>query len=202
MPPEKSSFRRRLLDGMAQALREIGYREMTIADVVRYARTSRRTFYEHFSGKEDAYVALMSEWNMRTIAQIYAAVDPGASWRMQVRQAVGAWITASAADTAISHAWIRHTPTIGGDNFRRLHNGTAKAYIDLIVNLAASPTFQAADLRPPTRQVATILVGGFRELIASTIESGGEIAGLVDVAAETAIALVGSRTRIPDEPGQ
>ncbi|MBF6248423.1 TetR family transcriptional regulator, partial [Nocardia elegans] len=41
----ESGFRRRLLDGMAAAVRERGYRDATVADVVRHARTSRRTFY-------------------------------------------------------------------------------------------------------------------------------------------------------------
>ena len=43
-----AEFRRRLLEGMAAAIRETGYRDATVADVVRHARTSRRTFYEHF----------------------------------------------------------------------------------------------------------------------------------------------------------
>ncbi|WP_308163448.1 TetR/AcrR family transcriptional regulator [Nocardia alni] len=193
MSTEGSSFRRRLLDGVAEALRECGYPDMTIADVVRHARTSRRTFYEHFTGKEDAYVALMLEWNREAIAQIYAAVDLDAPWRTQVRQAVQAWIATSASDVAISHAWIRHSPALSGELFRRLHHDAATAYIDMIVNLTAAPAFQVADLHPPTRQVATILFGGFRELIASTIESGKEINDLVDVATETAIALIGPR---------
>ncbi|MFI5067448.1 MAG: TetR family transcriptional regulator, partial [Streptosporangiales bacterium] len=44
-----AEFRRRLLAGLAEAIRERGFRESTVADVVRHARTSRRTFYEHFA---------------------------------------------------------------------------------------------------------------------------------------------------------
>ena len=35
-----AEFRRRLLEGMAAAIRETGYRDATDADVVRHARTS------------------------------------------------------------------------------------------------------------------------------------------------------------------
>ena len=45
-----AEFRRRLLEGMAAAIRETGYRDATVADVVRHARTSRRTFYERSPG--------------------------------------------------------------------------------------------------------------------------------------------------------
>jgi AcrR family transcriptional regulator len=47
-----AEFRRRLLEGMAAAIRDTGYRDATVADVVRHARTSRRTFYEHFPSKQ------------------------------------------------------------------------------------------------------------------------------------------------------
>ena len=49
-------LRERLLDGLAASITEVGYRTTTVADIVRRARTSRRTFYEHFSDKEQAFL--------------------------------------------------------------------------------------------------------------------------------------------------
>jgi hypothetical protein len=37
-------FRLRLLDGLAASIGERGYRATTVADIVRHARTSKRTF--------------------------------------------------------------------------------------------------------------------------------------------------------------
>ncbi|MFI1917906.1 TetR/AcrR family transcriptional regulator [Nocardia sp. NPDC020380] len=190
-PPE-SGFRRRLLDGMAEAVREHGYQDATVADVVRYARTSRRTFYEHFTSKQDCFIAVLTERNIRTIQGIYDAVDRNAPWRSQIRQAVEAWVRAADCDLAVSLAWIRDSPAMG-ESARRLHIEEAGAFIDLIQNLTASPEFQAAELHPPTRQMATILYGGFRELIASTIEAGRDVKGIIDVAVDTAIAVIGPR---------
>lgn len=188
----ESGFRRRLLDGMAEAVRRQGYRDLTVADVVRHARTSRRTFYEHFGGKQDCFIALLAERNADTIRQIYAAVDPVAPWRTQVRQAIEAWIAASQHDSSITLAWIRDTPALG-DSGRQLHRDTGEAFVTLIQNLTATPEFQSGELHPPSRQVATILYGGYRELIASTFEDGGDLGEIVDVAVETAIALIGPR---------
>ena len=42
----------RLLDGLAASVRERGYRDTTVADIVRHARTSKRTFYEQFDSKD------------------------------------------------------------------------------------------------------------------------------------------------------
>ncbi|WP_433632772.1 TetR/AcrR family transcriptional regulator [Nocardia sp. CA-120079] len=192
----ESAFRRRLLDAMADAVRDRGYRETTVADVVRNARTSRRTFYEHFDSKQDCFIALLAERNNDTIQQIYDAVDPAAPWRTQVRQAIEAWIHAADQDTSITLAWIRDIPALG-DAARQVQHDAGEAFINLIQSLTATPGFEAPGLHPPTRQMATILYGGYRELIASTVEAGKDIRDIIDVAVDTAIALVGPRYEPP-----
>lgn len=192
----ESVFRRRLLDAMADAVRERGYREATVADVVRAARTSRRTFYEHFDSKQDCFIALLTERNDATIAQIADAVDPAAPWRTQVRQAIEAWIDASRQDPTITLAWIRDTPALG-EAAAQLHHDAGEAFIALIQRLTATTGFDAPGVHPLTRQTATILYGGFRELIASTVEAGNDIRDIIDIAVDTAIALVGPRYEQP-----
>ena len=54
-----SPFRRRLLDGLAASIGERGYRDTTVADIVRHARTSKRTFYGEFSSKEECFIELL-----------------------------------------------------------------------------------------------------------------------------------------------
>ncbi|WP_280494144.1 TetR/AcrR family transcriptional regulator [Nocardia asiatica] len=185
-----SGFRRRLLDAMAVAVRERGYQDTTVADVVRHARTSRRTFYEHFSSKQDCFIALLSEHHKEMIQRIDSAVDPRMPWRAQVRQAIEAWIRTARDEPSLTLSWIRVVPALGDDT-RQLQREVGEAFVALIQKLADTPEFAAAGLRPPSRQVATILFGGFRELIATTVEDGDDIAGIVDVAVESAIALVG-----------
>ena len=51
----------RLTAGLAASIAEKGYAATTIADVVRHARVSKRTFYEHFADKEACFLALYSE---------------------------------------------------------------------------------------------------------------------------------------------
>lgn len=188
-PAAASGFRRRILDGMAEAVRECGYRESTVADVVRHARTSRRTFYEHFTSKQDCFIALLTERNDETIAQIYASVDPHAPWRTQVRQAIEAWIASQQSDPSITLGWIRELPAMGADA-RQLQRAAGDAFIVLIQTLAATPEFEAAGLGRPSREVSTILTGGLRELVATAVEDDHDIADLVDVAVDSAIALL------------
>src|SRR3984885_6292881 len=51
-PTDVDPFRQRLLDGLAASITERGYRARTIADIVRHARTSKRTFYDQFESNE------------------------------------------------------------------------------------------------------------------------------------------------------
>jgi AcrR family transcriptional regulator len=51
--------RQRILNGMARAVCLHGYASCPIAAIVQEARVSRRTFYEHFDGKEAAAKALV-----------------------------------------------------------------------------------------------------------------------------------------------
>ena len=65
-----SPFRRRLLDGLAASIGERGYRDTTVADIVRHARTSKRTFYGEFSSKEECFIELLAAGNREMIARI------------------------------------------------------------------------------------------------------------------------------------
>ncbi len=59
-PPTARSFpvRVRLEAALAVSGREKGLAATTIADVARLAGTSKRTFYEHFTDKEECFLAL------------------------------------------------------------------------------------------------------------------------------------------------
>jgi AcrR family transcriptional regulator len=196
MSPETGAapaeFRRRLLEGMAAAIREYGFRDSTVADVVRHARTSRRTFYEHFLSKQACFIALFQEANAAMVRQIAAAVDPCAPWDVQVRQAIEAWIAGAQSDLALTLSWIRDLPSLGSDA-RHLQREALEAFVVLIQNLSDTPELLAAGVAPPSRRVAILLLGGLRELIATTVEDGGDIGDITEVAVQATQALLGPR---------
>jgi AcrR family transcriptional regulator len=186
---QSASPRDRLLAGLAVALRERSYREITVADVVRHARTSRRTFYEHFADKQDCLVALLEEENKRTVARIAAAVNPRSPWQVQVRQAIEAWIAGVTDDPSVKLCWIRVVPSLG-DAARPLLRRTMAAYADLIRALAESAKLAGADVTPPTPQETVMLLGGLNELIASTVEDGGDVHSIINVGTDVAIRIL------------
>ena len=187
-----ADFRRRLLDGMAAAIRRAGYPDTTVADIVREARTSRRTFYAHFADRQECLIALLREANQRTIARIENAVDPRAPWESQVRQAIEAWVAAVQADPPVTLSWIRDVPALG-ERARRLQRETMAAFVVLIQTLTDTPELRADGVLPPSHQTAIVLLGGLRELIATTVEDGGAIDGITAPAVEATKLLLGPR---------
>jgi AcrR family transcriptional regulator len=55
----KTSTRDALLDAVDKLLGVLGYRKLTVDDVAQAAGLSRRTFYLHFTGKEEATLAAL-----------------------------------------------------------------------------------------------------------------------------------------------
>ena len=187
------THRRRLLAGLAEAIAERPYPEVTVADIVRLARTSRRTFYENFSDKQECLVALIEESHRQVVVKIADAVDEAAPWRTQVHQAIQAWIDAVASDPGTTLNWIRIVPALGSDA-RMLLRGTLAAYGDLIGRLAGGRAFIAAGVAVPSPQATTMLLGALRELIATTVEDGDDVKSIVDVAAAFTIRVLAPET--------
>lgn len=188
----EDTFRTRLLDGLAASIAEDGYRSTTVADIVRRARTSRRTFYEHFASKEECFIALLTTANAEMIRLITAAVDPKAPWSIQVRQAVEAWIACAESRPAIMLSWIRDVPSLGTAS-RQLQRDMMESFIAMVQTLCDTEELRAEGVQPVPRKLATILLGGLRELIATTVEDGQPFTEITEVAVQASLALLGPR---------
>jgi AcrR family transcriptional regulator len=187
---DAGEFRQRLLESLAASIMDTGYRQTTVADIVRRARTSRRTFYEHFSDKEACFVALLTDANTQMIKQISAAVDQTAPWTGQVRQAVEAWIASAESRPAITLSWIRDVPSLGAAA-RRLQRDTMEAFVTMIQTLCDTDEWRTVRAGPVSRQLAIMLLGGLRELTATTVEDGGQVRDITELAVHASIALLG-----------
>ncbi len=80
--------RSRMLGAAVEAVEEVGYARMTVAQVIGRARVSRKTFYDVFTDREDCFLAAFDQAlnQARTIAQ--EAYTREQSWREGVRAAL------------------------------------------------------------------------------------------------------------------
>jgi AcrR family transcriptional regulator/DNA-binding MarR family transcriptional regulator len=80
--------RSRMLAAAVEAVEEVGYSRMTVAQVISRARVSRKTFYDVFADREDCFLAAFEQAlnQARLIAQ--EAYERESSWRDGVRAAL------------------------------------------------------------------------------------------------------------------
>src|SRR5262245_42162440 len=77
--------RERLLAAMLRATAELGYREVSVQDVLERAGVSRPTFYEHFENKEACFLTAFDTAAARLRKRLEVAAEPGEGWRERLR---------------------------------------------------------------------------------------------------------------------
>lgn len=80
--------RERLLAAMLRATAQLGYREVSVQDVLERAGVSRPTFYEHFENKEDCFLAAFDSAAARLRERLETAGEDGEDWRQRLRAAL------------------------------------------------------------------------------------------------------------------
>jgi AcrR family transcriptional regulator len=75
-----------------------GYDEATIAGIVAAAHLSRRTFYDHFSGKPQCFLAAYGLITEHLAHATRSATDPEDAWPRQVRARLDAALASLAAN--------------------------------------------------------------------------------------------------------
>jgi AcrR family transcriptional regulator len=90
--------RERLIAGLAEAVAEKGYGGTTIADITRHAAVSRRTFYEHFDGKDECFVAAFDTVTEQLRERVDAAFKAEDDWPEAAKAGIGSMLAFLAAE--------------------------------------------------------------------------------------------------------
>ena len=193
--PEVSAHRSRLLEGMALAVALKGYADTTIADIVREAGVSRRTFYEHFATRAECFIALYEAASRNALAVLRQAIDPAQEWQTQVERAVAAYLANMAQNAALLRSLFIEILGLGPEGLaarRRVNQEIAGFMLDVVNRQGGS-----GRSRPLSREMAMAVVGGINELVLQAIEEDrvGQLAKLAIPAGELvrAVARAGDR---------
>ena len=183
IPPEHHAHRQRLLEGMARSVAAKGYAASTVADIVREAEVSRRTFYQYFSDRTDCLIALYEAASHGALRVLRSAMDPSRSWQTQVEQALQAYLECLASDPVLLRTLYVEILGLGaaGLEARRRVNQDIADFMLTVINSDPSRVLLAPDM-------AVAVVGGVNELILLAIEQNN-IQRIPAIAA-TAAALV------------
>ncbi|HJV75785.1 MAG TPA: helix-turn-helix domain-containing protein [Noviherbaspirillum sp.] len=197
-PPDSTlqdTHRHRLLEGMAQAVAVKGYADTTIADIVREAAVSRRTFYEHFPTKADCLIALYEAASRNALNVLREAIDPARDWQDQVEQAMTAYFGCLSQNPVLMRTLFIEILGLGAAGLaaRRRVNDEITAFMLKVVNTTRGVRKRKA---PLSRDMAMAIVGGINELVLQAIERNR--LGRLQELAVPAIQLVRAVTREGD----
>ncbi len=178
------AIRLKLIAGFSTAITEKGYAATTIADVVRAARVSKRTFYEHFSDKEACFLASYGLASDETLRAIAAAADPSLPWEDRVHAATGAYLAALDRQPALTRTYLLEIHA-AGPRALELRREVHGRFAELLRRLVTQARKERPELRALSPAMATAIVGGINELVLVALEKGGP-ARLRDVASTVA----------------
>jgi AcrR family transcriptional regulator len=115
--------RDRLLRAVIAAVDVAGFRDVTVADIVRGARVSRAAFYAHFADKEDCFLAATRQGGLLMADRIVSATRkmPGeASAEELLRASITAYVEFLAEEPAFARAFYVDMPVAGPRALRQI----------------------------------------------------------------------------------
>lgn len=163
--------RERLLAGLAAAIREHGYASTTVAEVVARARTSRRTFYEHFADRDAAFLALFEVMTTHMIDTITRGAEGSGPFLERLDAALAAYIEQVAAEPELIRSSILELPAIGPAGVAA-DRGTTERIARQLVLIADEAAVHDPAVRPLPLEGWLVVVAGFRELVVHALEHG------------------------------
>ncbi|HEV7918990.1 MAG TPA: TetR/AcrR family transcriptional regulator [Solirubrobacterales bacterium] len=186
--------RGRLLIAMAESIAEKGFGDTVVADVVRLARVSRRTFYEHFSDREDCFLALCDATTSWIVDLIDEAVDPEDAWHDQTARAIDVYIGVFTSQPSLTRSFLFEIYSTGERGVRQ-HRKVQRRFAEQLFTLAANVRKRHPELNPVSFHTASAIIAGVGELAMLAIEDG--TADGVTKLRSVAIELVGDVLTAP-----
>jgi AcrR family transcriptional regulator len=115
-----SEQRRRILRATAELVAKRGYNDVTVELIVKRAKVSYKTFYRHFSNKEECFLTLIDSVFLRSQREIRDRLesDPG-DWPQQVVTTLRTLVELIVAEPLLARACIVEAPTAGPVIFER-----------------------------------------------------------------------------------
>jgi AcrR family transcriptional regulator len=134
----EASQRSRLLEAVGRAVAERGYAGATIDDVVRRAGVSKKTFYDHFSDKEDCFLAAYEAASEELLRRVVEARAGHEDWEERTRAGIAAYLHWLAADPALARVFLIEVAAAGPQALERRER-LRDRYAELIGERADQP---------------------------------------------------------------
>jgi AcrR family transcriptional regulator len=161
--------RERLIAGIAEAIAENGYSGTTIAHITRAAAVSRRTFYEHFSSKDECFVAAYDTMSKHLRERVSTAFEEAEEWPLAIRAGIGAMLQFLAAEPNLARLCMVEALVAGPAVVER-YDAAIQSFVPYFQKGRKGRPPEVLSRLSPTTEEA--LVGGMVSLISRRIIAG------------------------------
>src|SRR5512133_3867401 len=110
-----SNQRDRIVGSVIEVVSETGYAGLTVRGVIERAGVSRRTFYEHFSNKQDVFLAAYDVVVETLAHEVRLAYARGRTYPQRVGFALETFLGLLAGHPALAHVCIVQVLAAGPD---------------------------------------------------------------------------------------
>lgn len=156
----------RILEAITEVTAKMGYGDASVADVIAVAGVSRKTFYEHFSDKEDCFLTaygVLSDRLVKVLVGVGAGHPDGAKRR---RAQVTAFLKALSLEPAAARVFIVDVLGAGPRALRKRERVNASFAEAIVGGAIDDPVGRAAIVGGVNNVVsAALLEGRARELL-------------------------------------
>ena len=153
------SQRERILDAVANLVARDGYAALTVEGIAERAAVSLQAFYEHFAGKEDAFLVAYELGHAKSLSIVERAYAAQSDWRLGVRDGISALLDFLASEPAFAHLALVDALTATRRTAERAIDGVA-AYGEMLIPGAE----RAKALALPAPVTIEAIAGGLFEL--------------------------------------
>lgn len=163
-----SSKRQRILEGMLEAVGEVGYDAASVRTVLGKTGLYRQAFYDNFPDKDVCYLEAFDFGVERLEAVVLTAAAGEESWQGKLRAGLGALLDALDEEPDIGRALIVEVHAAGPEALAK--RTEAMARVTAFVDLARA---EAEDESPPAIAPEGI-VAGIHAVIHSRLATGAD----------------------------
>jgi AcrR family transcriptional regulator len=163
----ESNQRARILRAVVEVASGTGYGALTVRDVIERAGVSRRTFYDHFDNKEQAFLAAYQLVVGRLARDVEAASRRGDTWCESIVLGLSTFLDRLARDPALAHLLVVEVLAAGPPAL-----ATRAAAMEAFRTFLEPGFDEAPEGLPVPALAAETAIGGTYEVVYSLVLQG------------------------------
>ena len=160
--------RERLIAALAAAVAEKGYADVTLTDITREAKVSRRVFYENFESKEQCFLAAFEIVVEHLRELVAAAVESEQGWPAKAIAATRAVLSFLAAEPDLARLCLVESRGAGPAVAARFDRAVGELTAPLRLGRAERPAAE----RPLPDSTEDTVVGSLVSLVHRKVAAG------------------------------